>query len=379
MDEDIVIVGAGCAGLSLASYLVHYGVHRQRKIVILDPRTEFLRDHTWCYWPVESHLFENAVKNRWFRWRVHDNTRSVERSSSSLPYCHIPADAFYQTALQLLNTNIDIRLGVRVNSLIDEGHRVHMDTEQGSCYAQMAFDSRPANHISTDHSVSLYQHFRGHFVRAQPGAFNPSLATLMDFRCQQTHGIHFFYVLPFSDSEALVESTFIGQSLLPTPQAYEPELDTYLREHCKLHVWKVTHSEYGVIPMTRSALPMHPSPRIYNIGLRGGLAKASTGYAFLAIQRFSKKLAQQLVEKVLPDVPELRPKRTQFLDSVFLSFLEQRPDLAPETFVDLFERVEPAALIRFLSDRGSMMDDLRVIRSAPALPLLKQTFRTFRF
>ena len=36
-------------------------------------------------------------------------------------------------------------------------------------------------------------------ISGEGGTFDPSIATLMDFRCDQSRGIHFIYVLPFSE------------------------------------------------------------------------------------------------------------------------------------------------------------------------------------
>src|SRR6185503_9435492 len=49
------------------------------------------------------------------------------------------------------------------------------------------------------------QHFTGWLLRAPAGSFDPSAATLFDFRTGLEEERSFFYVLPFSSEEALVE------------------------------------------------------------------------------------------------------------------------------------------------------------------------------
>ena len=61
----------------------------------------------------------------------------------------------------------------------------------------------------------MLQHFVGWEVKAAAGAFDPTTAILMDFRCDQTQGMHFIYCLPFSDQEALIESTLFSPELAP--------------------------------------------------------------------------------------------------------------------------------------------------------------------
>ncbi len=57
---DIIIIGAGCAGLSLAWQLTQRGLSG-RNVVLLEPRTEYGRDRTWCFWNVLPHDFDAAA------------------------------------------------------------------------------------------------------------------------------------------------------------------------------------------------------------------------------------------------------------------------------------------------------------------------------
>ena len=54
---------------------------------------------------------------------------------------------------------------------------------------------------------SLLQHFIGLEIKTPHPVFDAGVVTLMDFRCDQSRGIHFIYLLPFSADTALVEST----------------------------------------------------------------------------------------------------------------------------------------------------------------------------
>ena len=80
-DFDIAILGSGCAGLSLACALVERGLGG-RRLIVVEPRQQFVRDRTWCNWQVESHPFDEAVAHSWRRWTV----RHRGRSSSKRPW-----------------------------------------------------------------------------------------------------------------------------------------------------------------------------------------------------------------------------------------------------------------------------------------------------
>jgi lycopene beta-cyclase len=374
---DTLIVGAGCAGLSLAAQLQARGCGG--RVVLVDARTEYTRDRTWCYWPVARHPFEDAASHRWARWCVRGQGREVVRGWAALPYTQIPADAFYRAALARIqgDPRFDLRLGLRTETLVEREGQVIAETGAETFEACVAFDSRPTPETPAPAGhVRLVQHFVGHLVRAQAPAFSPETATLMDFEVPQGHGIHFLYVLPYDARHALVESTYISGRPLERGQ-YEEDIDRYLRERYRLRRWEVLFVERGALPM-RSEPAVRRRGRVYRIGAAGGLAKPSTGYAFLAIQRFSQALVARMERAELPQPPSPRAAHSAFLDRVFLSYLERAPERAPGLFVRLFDRVPPATLIRFLSDAGSPADDLRVMAALPALPLAAEALRVAR-
>jgi len=47
--HDLIIIGGGCAGLSLAARLSRYGGDAPRTLVV-DSRTSYTNDRTWCFW-----------------------------------------------------------------------------------------------------------------------------------------------------------------------------------------------------------------------------------------------------------------------------------------------------------------------------------------
>jgi lycopene beta-cyclase len=376
-DVDYVIVGAGCAGLSLGVHLAEAGLSRHRRVLLVDPRTQFERDRTWCFFDVEPHPFRRCISRRWRRWTVNDGGVVIDRGSATHPYAHIPSDAFYREALARLDAHggFEVRTGVRAHEIEDLGDHVRVITDLGPVTAKAAFDGRPSSarsrhaHAHGGREVRLLQHFRGFFVRSSAPAFDPSRASLMDFDVPQDDGTHFAYVLPFSAHEALVEDTYFSTHV-PSLDVYEANVRAYLARR-GIEDYVVTHEERGAIPMTTESLEQRPSPRVYHIGLAGGLARPATGYAFLAIQRFSRAFARALVEAgphALPEPPGPRSARTMLLDRTFLTYLHERPESGPWVFARLFERVAPDVLARFLSEKSSFADDLQIMTALPTLP-----------
>lgn len=135
MDADVLIVGAGCAGLSLAVHLLDAGAS-DLEIVLLDRRETHVRDRTWCYWSGLEHPFAAAESHSWHRWKVITSAGEVERGSPSVAYRCIPADAFYDLALERLERSPNVRL-VRGTSV--EGFR---ETDAGVAAVTAMVSSR---------------------------------------------------------------------------------------------------------------------------------------------------------------------------------------------------------------------------------------------
>jgi lycopene beta-cyclase len=392
-DADVIVVGAGLSGLSVTVALLDAGLPADARVLLIDPRAELDgHDRTWCFFDVAPHAFTEAVAHRWSRWHVRCGGRELLLAHPDLTYCHIPGARFYEVArarLAQAGDRIALRLGAQATRIDDHGDHVVVHTHEGPLRAKLAFDSRPPPLAGArlddksvgpaDGHVRLLQHFRGRIVRTRAPVFDAGLATLMDFDVDQHHGIHFVYVLPFDAHTALVESTFFTPRVL-RDEIYERAIDDWLAARKPGHAFETVSREHGVIPMTTEPFDAHPSPRVVRIGTAGGAAKPSTGYAFLAVQRFARAFAPRVLRALreggVAAPPEVRSARTTALDTVFLSYLARHPARAPRNFFHLFERVPPELLVRFLSDGSSVADDLRVMRAGDIPRLSIETART---
>ncbi|MDT8435583.1 MAG: lycopene cyclase family protein [Gemmatimonadota bacterium] len=397
LDADLLIAGAGAAGLSCAVHLSRAGVTDKCRVLLLDPRTAWVHDRTWCFFDVASHPFEAQVSHEWAAWRVAAGDREVRRSCPGLRYGHLPSGAFYDAALARIaaDPRIELRSGVEVEALEQDGDTVVARTSHGVVRGRLALDARPPVRRAgppagrDGRHARLLQHFHGMVIEAERDAFDPAEAVLMDFRVPQERGIHFMYVLPFDRRTALVEDTWFAGAPWRS-EVYEAGIRAYLAERLGLERFAVRGGETGAIAMD-SRPPAPPvAPRILPVGARAGAVRASTGYAFLAIQRHAAAVTERLTawaggqgggdggrDAAAPPPPPPPPygRRTAFLDRVFLSHLLRRPAAAPELFLRLFEAVRPDALARFLFDGGGPADALRVMAALPAPPLVAEALR----
>ena len=56
---DYIIIGGGCAGLSLAYQLETNNYLKDKTLAIIEPRRDYKRDKTWSFWRVYNHNFED--------------------------------------------------------------------------------------------------------------------------------------------------------------------------------------------------------------------------------------------------------------------------------------------------------------------------------
>jgi lycopene beta-cyclase len=186
----------------------------------------------------------------------------------------------------------------------------------------------------------------------------------MDFTgIEVKRGFHFFYLLPFTESEALVESVYIGLDGLSNHEHRELLID-YLKKEYGIVEFNEVYVERGVIPMYRMSLE-RPHQQHYLIGTRGGFVRSSTGYAFAAIHQYADQLARSLESDRLPEVVRPLSPKAELLDAVLLNYLRERPEDGPLILSSLFEKVEPDAVVRFLSDRSTLLDEALIFAAMP--------------
>lgn len=341
----IAIAGAGAAGLSLAVHLVRAGIP-DLELTLLDRDFAPRADRTWCYWDEDSTLYPEMVRRSWTRIRVAGMRGETVERLDGLTYRMADSAAYTRLAWEELDAHPSVT------------HVTADSPDLDALPHERIYQSvRPLPRTGP----WLKQHFLGMEVRADADVFDPETATIMDFRVDQRHGFAFMYVLPLNAREALVEHTLFTDDLLPK-DAYRAEIRSYLdREHPGT-AFTTQREEYGVIPMV--AWDWTPGDgRIRNIGAAAGLAKASTGYTFARIHRDSKAVVREIRDGVPRPAPSTRFK--SWMDSLIIDLIRTEPDTAVEVFEHLFRVNGIGFMLRFLDERTSLAEDLRLMASVP--------------
>lgn len=360
-----LVLGAGCAGLSLACALLDAGVDEQ--LVLVDRRTSFEHDRTWCFWQTHAGLpFAELATSSWPTWRlVGRDGRAAQHTSAAHPYLHLPADRFYAAALERLEAapNVTLRLGERVLDVTADAAGVQVRTAGGVLEGDVAYDAMggagPLSRGRPDGSIELRQRFVGLEVETERAVFDPGVATLMDFRGTGSPEPRFMYVLPFSQTRALVEDTSLGGRAVPAAERREA-IAAYLEDTWAAGAFTVLREERGTLPMTTHAFPATRGPRLVAVGAAAGALRPSSGYAFVRTQLHVRAVAHAAATGA-PAPATLGRARHRSLDALFLRALAADPEAFSEHLLALARGVDAGTFARFMTDASSLRDEAAVV------------------
>lgn len=387
MAYDIVIVGGGLSGLALAAELAQAEFSMLR-VLVLEQRKSYVRDRTWSYWKTPhhaAHRFSHLERQQWSQWCVRQGTSIHRQASPTVTkdgkdgkptcYCTLDGDAFYSAAQSVISKSghVEMRLGTAVRQIVG-GDTPSVETSEGEVlHASWVFDARPPAQTNENR---LVQQFLGHEITTKSDVFDPTMVELMNFQ-PSTAGLHFFYVLPYSPRNALIETTWIS------PAAVKPDFDRELKQFVAALVgpaaYEVVYQEKGSLNLSLSqALPKN-ALHVAHLGRAAGTLRASTGYAFLETLAHAAQIANSLKRhastgdlKNWVPAPFKREALDDWMDTVFLAVLERDWRTSAWFFMQLFERLDAETMVAFLSGNASWRQRLLVTRALPALPFAAQ-------
>jgi lycopene beta-cyclase len=368
-DLDLIILGGGCAGLSLGMRLAE-NPGACRRVMVLESRARYVNDRTWCFWRLTPHRFDALIRYRWSKMAVKSPPRSVIVDCAKTPYQMLAADDFYAEACRLISTHGSVSLALDT-PFRGEPERVgrywQLDTPKGRITANAVIDTRPPATAVDD--ALLWQSFVGQEVSCGAAPFDASTVQLMDFAAASEDEVRFTYLLPMTPERALVETT-VFSARQHGPAALEARQRQALQQHCGAAPYQVHRTESGLLPMGWRTPRAAPQGSLVHAGILRGGARPARGYAFERIQRWASATAHALRHGGAPATHRRDPLMTRTMDRLLLQVLRARPDLGPSLFMDLFSRADPARVIRFLSDKGTLADHLAMIAALPARPFL---------
>jgi lycopene beta-cyclase len=351
---DYVIIGGGCAGLSLAYELEINNKLDSKTLAIIEPRVEYKRDKTWSFWRVVSHNFEDCIIKSWDNFSINSPSGTHELKIKNFPYQSIDSGIFYKKINTTLSRNKNIQFFKNINEI---------DTNNS-----FIFNSVPESALDKS---KIWQHFQGVEIEVERDIFDDEIINLMDFNCDQKNNVHFFYTLPFTKNKALIETTWLSKYDNESLKDYDSQIEKYIRESLGIQKYKIIFKEKGAIPL------FYPSSNKeinkINIGSAGCMTRLSTGYTFLNIQEHSKYIRKN-IDNIINTKTYTIGKKYEFLDNIFLRVLKEYPEKMPDVFLKMF-KCRANTVVKFLSNKSNILEDLLIILKMPKWIFIKAMFK----
>ena len=371
----ISIIGFGAAGMLCFRSLQLQGLLDNYNLQIFEPDSKTANDRTWCFWITEDDPilqdFSSIIHRSWSDILVGTQRKAL----TPLQYVQINSKDFYAFIKQGLDHAGDVKwIKDTVVSVDDtDGQKVIL-TNNGKYLSDIVLDSRVETFDPSEGQL-LLQSFYGWKVKILKHNIDSSSVQLMNFEIDQDQGCQFIYVLPDSDSTALVEVTRFGTDLIQKARA-EEIMDEWLKK--EWGVYEIEDEEHGIIPMTQSLdnNSSNLSPSYIKIGTAGGAVKASTGFAFHTMYQHAASITHAI--KTKSPLPGIKRKgRFQFYDSLLIFILIHFPQYGKSIFEALFRRVKPATILQFLSEKTTLIKEIPLLLSLPYSPFFKALFQLY--
>ena len=368
-----IFTGSGLSALMTVYEMVLSGKFEDKTILLIDENTKKTNDRTWCFWD-EKGLYDEFAFAKWnSAWFKNEN---FERQLNLAPYQYkmVKGLNFYNFVFDAVLKQDNIHFAnQKIIDFQEMGNHCVVKTDIESFTCNQIFNSifNPELVKTQTKYPFLHQHFIGWFIKSKEAVFNPDCATFMDFSVEQKGNTRFMYVLPISETEALLEYTLFSKELLPNEE-YETEIKNYIQK-LGISDYEIVEKEQGNIPMTCYPFWKNNSKNIINIGSAGGWTKASTGYTFKNAAKKSKALVQFLTKE--NDFKKFhKTDKFWFYDLLLLDILDQKNQLGSTIFSSMFEKGNSTVIFKFLDEETTFWEDLQVIWKCPKGLFIKAFF-----
>ncbi len=353
------IIGLGPSGLAVNKILYENSLD---EIIAFDNKDITNRDNFFGFWLTDwMKPFEHIIEKKWFQWTIGNNKNNITHTSSDRPYCVISFKKWKKYCLET-NNKLEIKDKKVLKYFLVQSYFKIITEDNNEYYAEKIYDSRSTK----EKKGELLQHFLGINITVANNTFNENKLTLMHFT-KENNLLHFIYILPFSHNKALVESTVFSKEVFNNSW-YRKKINDYLKLK-NINEFKEISSEKGVIPMFFAEEKNSPNLNIFNIGIRGGACKPSTGYAFAFL---IKQI--QLLKNSKKNYVNIHKFLETKMDRIFINFLKNNYEDG-QSFIKLASNLNGSEFQSFMMGESSILTKLKIIKSMPKLPFIKELFR----
>ena len=372
---DYLIIGNGLAGLQLALELSKDSFFKDYTVGLIDPSNKTENDKTWSFWEQGSGKFDAIAEKVWHTAKFESPKVSLNLPLEAYHYKTIRSIDFYTWAKHQLTSKDNFSFILDAVTGIDETDGLKVIGEKQIYRAKHIFDSRvPKEFYTQQYDYTLvHQHFKGWIIETEKSSFDPESFTMMDYRFQYRDSTSFIYVLPFSETKALIEYTFFTPFTVET-QVYEDAIKNYIEKQLQITSYKILETEIGNIPMTDFPFWNYHSKNVTKIGTGGGWVKGSTGYSFKHTEKNVSKLIANIKSGRQPS-KDLFQKKFKFYDKIFLKVLHDENEKGVWIFESFYSKNSISTMFKFLDEETTFSEDLRIMKSLFSMAFIKAFFK----
>lgn len=377
---DYIIIGNGLAGLQLALGFLNDPFFNSKQVALIDLSEKTTNDKTWSFWEQGPGQWESIVYKSWNNALFRSDIVDLKIPLNAYTYKSIRSLDFYKLAQNQLKASLNFHFILDEITDIKSTDGLKVIGKQNTYTANHVFDSRiPESYFLKNSSYSVvHQHFKGWVIKTEKPFFQPEAFTMMDYRFNYNSSTSFIYVLPFSETEALIEFTFFTPFFV-VEIVYEETLKNYINNHLNIENYEIIETEIGNIPMTDFPFWNYSTAQVTKIGTGGGWVKGSTGYSFKHTEKYVQKIIDNI--KIGRDPSsDLMRKKFKFYDAIFLDVLNRNNKKGIWIFEQFYSKNSIDTMFRFLDEETSFKEDFQIMNSLFSLAFIKAFFRVlFRF
>lgn len=401
MHADVILVGGGLSAGLLALKLSQS--HPTKRILLLEKGPSVGGNHTWCF-------FESDVANvngsnakattasggdsmEWMKPLVSRSWESVEvqfpNLKRTLPgrYHAIQSSHYHRVLSEKLGSNL--RLNCEVRELSESSVTLVNGTV---LYAPLIVDARGADtgvKINAAGSARGFQKFVGFDVKLK-AAHGLTQPILMNAQVPQMEGFRYFYCLPWSETNLLIEECFYSAS----PELNHERLKLSLLsqvERMGLQFESIERKEQGVIPLplytpeydTIAAEDFNSTGEDFvsnepiRISLGAGWFHSTTARSLPDAVRVAEfistagELRTGAIRPVLRDFRQQWNEQNQFFRRLNrILFRASEPSLRYQIF-ERFYALPTDIIFRFTAGLTTPRDRTKILSSRPPIPVAR--------
>jgi hypothetical protein len=337
LEADIIIAGAGAAGLSLAGALAHPAL--RLRVLVLEPRAVAVNPRRWVFPAEPGHALSSHVTASF------DSVSLGGRAAAPLSKVrlfHVPAEAVQAAALERLagTPAAGLEEHVRIDSVVNEVRSVRLETSLGVARARLFVDTRPVRGgvVSARAWTQIAWSAMARDVDAVPGF------TLSAAFCDEG-GVGFDQTMVLPDGEVLIEAVRLAR---PGDQGegLEARLDARLQ---------ALGADPATILKRRLVAPLDPGEADC---LRGAVLQARAGAGglrfgpgveALRLNRWAEAAATRFSSGGKAIAPPGHRRFGRAVTRKLLRQLESGPEPAALWLNAMLARLSPDAGLRFLA------------------------------